>query len=104
MPDFDAAGVWRAWEVGATAVGPSSLLVAAQPMSTAFRLRPTERKLASALALFLHRQGCRTKVKRDGTILVEPLHDLHDEQAELELRLYVRLWEVLYGTRVAFLD
>jgi hypothetical protein len=69
-------------------------------MSKAFRVQPVERELAPALALYLHRQGCSTELTRDGAIIVEPPHDLHDEQAELELRLYLRLWEVLHGTRI----
>jgi hypothetical protein len=73
-------------------------------MSTAYRLLPTERELAPALALFLHRQGCRTRVTEEGAIMVEPPHDVHAKQAELELRLYIRLWEVLYGTHVTVFD
>jgi hypothetical protein len=70
-------------------------------MSKAFRVQPVERELAPALAHYLRRQGCSTELTREGAIIVTPPHELHDEQAELELRLYVRLWEVLHGTRVS---
>jgi hypothetical protein len=73
-------------------------------MSKAFRLRPVERELAPALVLYLRRQGCSTELMKDGVIIVSPPHDLHEEQAELELRLYLRLWEVLHGTRISVLS
>ena len=73
-------------------------------MSKAFRLRPVERELAPALALCLRRQGCSTKLTRDGDIIVEPPHELHDEQAELELRLYVRRGKCCTVRESAFLS
>jgi hypothetical protein len=73
-------------------------------LSTAFRLRPTEPELARQLALFLRRQGCRANLDGEGAVLVELPHEFHEKQAELELGLYVRLWEVLSGTRVTILE
>jgi hypothetical protein len=73
-------------------------------MPTALHLRPRERELAPALAFFLRRQGCAAELRQDGTVLVELPHQLHEQQAEMELDLYVRLWEVLHGTRIEVLD
>jgi hypothetical protein len=73
-------------------------------MSRARRLRTREPELAPALAFFLRRQGCAAHLREDGTISVELPHDLHDRQAQMELELYVRLWEVLHGTRIEVLD
>jgi hypothetical protein len=73
-------------------------------MSTALHLRPREREIAPALAFFLRRQGCAAELRQDGTVLVELPHQLHEQQAEMELELYVRLWEVLHGARIEVLD
>jgi hypothetical protein len=73
-------------------------------MPTALHLRPRERELAPALAFFLRRQGCAAELRQDGTVLVELPHQLHEQQAGMELELYVRLWEVLHGTRIEVLD
>jgi hypothetical protein len=73
-------------------------------MSKAFHLRPVERELAPALARYLRRQGCSTELMNDGAVIVTPPHDLHEDQAELELRLYIRLWEVLHGARISMLS
>jgi hypothetical protein len=73
-------------------------------MPTALHLRTREPELAPALALFLRRQGCAAHVRPDGTVSVELPHDLHEKQAQMELELYVRLWEVLHGTRIEVLD
>jgi hypothetical protein len=63
-----------------------------------------ERGLAPALAFFLRRQGCAGELRQDGTVLVELPHQLYEQQAGMELELYVRLWEVLHGTRIEVLD
>jgi hypothetical protein len=73
-------------------------------MPTALLLRTKEPELAPALVFFLRRQGCAAELQRDGTISVELPHDLHERQAQMELELYIRLWEVLHGTRIQVLD
>jgi hypothetical protein len=64
------------------------------------RLRPIEAGFERHLATFLCRHDCRALVDEDGTVLVEPPHGLHENQAHLELELYVRLWQALQGISV----
>jgi hypothetical protein len=68
----------------------------------AIRLRPSEDECGDDLAFFLSRHG----VAKDGTVTVEFPHVLHQEQARLELGLYIRLWQALHGVsvRVDLLD
>jgi hypothetical protein len=66
-------------------------------------MRPSDSRAAADLALFLCKQGCGTIVSEDGTITVEPPHDLHVQQARMEVELYVRLWQALHGLRVDLL-
>jgi hypothetical protein len=63
-------------------------------------LRPQEAGLSTALALFLTRQGCPATVVGSETVRVELPHEIHAEQARLEVDLYVRLWQALHGVRV----
>jgi len=39
-------------------------------------------------------------VAKDGTVIVELPHVLHEEQARMELGLYIRLWQALHGVSV----
>jgi hypothetical protein len=64
------------------------------------RLRVSEPSLAEALATFLNRRECVAETTATGWVILELPHELHEKQAHLELRLYVRLWEVLNETRV----
>ena len=68
------------------------------------RLRLSEPGLADALALFLSRRECPAEAAEDGTVMVEPAHAFHPEQARLEVELYVRVWQALQGVGVDFLD
>jgi hypothetical protein len=63
-------------------------------------LRPQESSLSTALALFLSRQGCPATVLGSETVAVELPHAFHEEQALMEVDLYVRLWQALHGVRV----
>jgi hypothetical protein len=63
-------------------------------------LRPQEEGLSTALALFLTKQGCPAKVVGPETVAAELPHELHREQARMEIDLYVRLWQALHGVRV----
>ena len=67
------------------------------------RLRVSEPRVADDLASFLSRHDCRAEVAEDGTVLVELPHVLHQDQARLELELYIRLWQALRGVRVDLL-
>ena len=64
------------------------------------QLRPSEPGVEGDLASFMHRHGCRAEVAEDGSVLVELPHDIHEEQAHMELGLYVRLWQALHGISV----
>jgi hypothetical protein len=63
-------------------------------------LRPQKEGLSTALALFLTKRGCPAKVVGSETVAVELPHELHGEQARMEIDLYVRLWQALHGVRV----
>jgi hypothetical protein len=64
------------------------------------RLRPSEPEVRNDLAFFLCRHGCCAEVVGDGTVIVELPHVLHQEQARMELGLYIRLWQALHGVSV----
>lgn len=64
------------------------------------RMRPNDDELAPSLAFFLRRHGCHVDLDEDGTLVVEPPHEVHDMQARLEVQLYVRLWAVLHDADV----
>jgi hypothetical protein len=68
--------------------------------SMTIRLRPSEPGVGDDLALFLCRHECRAEVAGDGTVVVELPHVLHQEQARMELELYIRLWQALRGISV----
>jgi hypothetical protein len=89
---------------GAAAVAPPRLIAALGDASMTIRLRLSEPGLADGLALFLSRQECRAETAEDGTVMVELAHALHQEQARLEVELYVRVWQALHGIGVDFLD
>ena len=63
-------------------------------------LQPQEPGLSTALAVFLSRQGCPATVLADESVEVDLPHELHGEQARLEVDLYVRLWQALQGGRL----
>ena len=52
----------------------------------------------------LVRRECPAEAAEDGTVMVEPAHAFHPEQARLEVELYVRVWQALHGIGVDFLD
>jgi hypothetical protein len=64
------------------------------------RLRPSDPEACGDLAFFLCRHDCHAQVVEDGTITVELPHALHQEQARMELSLYIRLWQALNGVSV----
>jgi len=68
------------------------------------RLRLSDPGLADALALFLSRRECPAEAVEDGTVVVQPAHAIHPEQARLEIELYVRVWQTLHGIGVDFVD
>ena len=64
------------------------------------RLRLSEPGVGEDLASFLCRHGCQAAVVEDRIVAVELPHALHQEQALMELGLYVRLWQALRGISV----
>jgi hypothetical protein len=68
------------------------------------RLRLEEPSLAGDLLEYLRERDCPAAQIGPDTIEVEPPHDLHTAQAEMELELYLRVWRALRRTGVAVLE
>jgi len=68
------------------------------------RLRLSEPGLAEDLASYLSRHDCRAFAAEDSSVIVALPHLLHQEQARLELELYLRLWQAVRGVSVARLQ
>jgi hypothetical protein len=68
------------------------------------RLRLSEPGLAEDLASYLSRHDCRAVAAEDSSVIVALPHLLHQEQARLELELYLRLWQAVRGVSVARLQ
>jgi len=81
-------------------VAPLPLSAAREMLRLTIRLRPSEPELGDDLALFLCRHECFAKVAKDGSVVAELPHVLHQEQARMELGLYIRLWQALHGVSV----
>ncbi len=58
---------------------------------------PSER---AALRAFLERRECHVEELADGLLRVGLPHELHDQQARLEVDLYLRVWESLHDSRI----
>jgi hypothetical protein len=58
---------------------------------------PSER---SALRAFLERRECRVEELAPDVLRVGLPHELHDQQARLEVDLYLRVWESLHDSRI----
>jgi hypothetical protein len=58
---------------------------------------PTER---DALRAFLERRECRVEELASDLLRVGLPHELHDQQARLEVDLYLRVWESLHDSRI----
>src|SRR6266508_924455 len=86
--------------VGAITAAPPPACAPRGDASMTIRLRPSEPGVGDDLALFLCRHECRAEVAEDGTVMVELPHVLHQEQARMELELYIRLWQALRGISV----
>jgi hypothetical protein len=69
-----------------------------EPMDVTLRLtNPGER---DALRAFLEKRECRVEVLGEDLLRVGLPHELHDQQARLEVDLYLRVWESLHESRV----
>ena len=60
------------------------------------RLRLSDPELADNLRDFLERRECAVVEIDAETLEVELPHELHSEQARLELDLYLRVWQSLH--------
>lgn len=60
------------------------------------RLRLHNPALLDDLLDFLEKRGCAGERVSDDTIDVELPHELHLEQARIELDLYLRVWQSLH--------
>jgi hypothetical protein len=58
---------------------------------------PGERE---ALRAFLEKRECRVEDLAPDLLRVGLPHELHDDQARLEVDLYLRVWESLHDSRI----
>jgi hypothetical protein len=63
-------------------------------------LRLTDPDERDALRAFLEKRECQVEELADGLLRVGLPHELHDEQARLEVDLYLRVWESLHDSRI----
>jgi hypothetical protein len=69
------------------------------------RLRLGDPDLVDSLKDFLQRRECAVDQVDSDTLEVSLPHQLHLEQASLELDLYLRVWQSLHGwTRVDYVE
>ena len=57
------------------------------------RHSPPRRKPQAELLEFLRRANCETRVEDDGSVIVEVPDALGEEQARLEVDLYLKAWQ-----------
>jgi len=60
------------------------------------RLRLSDPALVDDLLFFFRKRDSRAELVEDSVIEVAILHVLDDRQAQLELDLYLRVWEALH--------
>ena len=63
-------------------------------------LRLSDSGEREALRAFLEKRECRVEEIAPDLLRVGLPHELHDQQARLELELYLRVWESLHDSRV----
>ena len=69
------------------------------------RLRLRDPDLVESLSDFLRRRECAVEQIDEETIEIVLAHELPDEQARMELDLYLRVWQSLHGwARVDIVD
>ena len=61
---------------------------------------PGERE---SLRAFLERRECHVEELAADVLRVDLPHELHDEQARLEIDLYLRVWESLHDGHIEFI-
>ena len=69
------------------------------------RLRLRDPDLVESLSDFLRRRECAVEQTDEATIEIVLPHELPNEQARMELDLYLRVWQSLHGwARVDIVD
>jgi hypothetical protein len=63
-------------------------------------LRLSDAGEREALRAFLEKRECRVEEIAPDLLRVGLPHELHDQQARLEVDLYLRVWESLHDSRV----
>jgi hypothetical protein len=63
-------------------------------------LRLSDREERDALRAFLEKRECHVEELAPDLLRVRLPHELHDQQARLEVDLYVRVWESLHDSRI----
>ena len=63
-------------------------------------LRLNDAAARDALRAFLEKRECRVEMLAPDLLRVDLPHELHDEQARMEVDLYLRVWESLHDSRV----
>ena len=63
-------------------------------------LRLNDAAERDALRAFLEKRECGVEVLAPDVLRVNLPHELHDEQARLEVDLYLRVWESLHDSRI----
>ena len=53
-----------------------------------------------AFRAFLEERECHVQELADDLLRVGPPHELHEQQARLEVDLYLRVWEALHDSRI----
>lgn len=67
-------------------------------------LRLSNPEESGLLRAFLEKRECRVEAVAPDLLRVGLPHELHDEQARLEVDLYLRVWESLHDSRVEVLS
>lgn len=63
-------------------------------------LRLSDSGEREALRAFLEKRECRVEEIAPDLLRVGLPHELHDQQARLEVDLYLRVWESLHDSRI----
>jgi hypothetical protein len=71
-------------------------------MDVTLRLSPPGER--DALRAFLEKRECRVEELAPDLLRVQLPHELHDQQARLEIDLYLRVWESLHDSRIEILS
>jgi hypothetical protein len=64
------------------------------------KLRLSDPSERDSLRAFLEKRECHVEELAPDVLRVDLPHELHDEQARLEIDLYLRVWESLHDGRI----